>query len=126
MSIDPSTLAARLKEARAAAGLTQEQAADALGIPRTAVVQIESGNRAVSTLELDKLAQLYSRPIASFFEPAPAASEEDVLVTLFRAAESLHDHPEWRTDIARYIAIFREGVTLERSLERSPHAGPPT
>jgi len=126
MSIDPSTLAARLKEARAAAGLTQEQVADTLGIPRTAVVQIESGNRAVSTLELDKLAKLYSRPIASFFEPAPAASEEDVLATLFRAAESVHDHPEWRTDIARYIAIFREGVTLERSLERSPHVGPPT
>lgn len=126
MNIDQMNLATRLKEARVASGLTQEQVAASLGIPRTAVVQLEAGNRAVSTLELAKLAEIYSRPIASFFEPGPASQEEDVLVALFRAAESVHDHPEWQSEVTRYISIFREGVGLERSLDRPAHAGPPT
>lgn len=86
MNIDQMTLGSRLKEARIAASFTQEQVAKALDLPRTAIVQSESGNRAVSTLELAKLAQLYGRPIASFFAEA-SAPEEDVLVALFRAAQ---------------------------------------
>ncbi|MBI3464773.1 MAG: helix-turn-helix transcriptional regulator [Planctomycetes bacterium] len=67
MSIDSQTLAFRLKEARIAARLPQDQAVDALGLPRTQLVQLEAGNRLVSTLELAKLATLYGRQIASFF-----------------------------------------------------------
>lgn len=126
MTIDQSALASRLKEARLAAGLTQEQVAASLGVPRTAVVQLEAGNRAVSTLELAKLATLYSRPIASFFEEAPASSEEDLVVALLRAAESVNDHPEWQDKISRYLAICREGVQLEHCLDLPAHAGPPT
>lgn len=126
MDISQAELASRLKAARTATGLTQESVAAALRLPRTAIVQIESGNRAVSTLELAKLAALYNRPIASFFEAQTAAEEEDVLLSLFRAAESVQDHPEWQTEISRYVAIFRAGVSLERTLERAPHVGPPT
>jgi transcriptional regulator with XRE-family HTH domain len=82
MSIDQITLASRLKEARATAGFTQEQVAIALELPRTAIVQIESGSRTVSTLELASLAQLYGRPIASFFSEAPPSEEEDALVAV--------------------------------------------
>ncbi len=126
MNTNEGILAARLKAARAASGLTQEQAATALGVPRTAVVQLEAGNRAVSTLELAKLAAIYSRPIASFFDESPISQEEDVLVALFRAAESVTDHPEWQTAISRYLSICREGVQLEHCLERPAHVGPPT
>ena len=87
MNIDQMTLASRLKDARTTANMTQEQVAKALDLPRTAVVQLEAGNRAVSTLELAKLAQLYGRPISSFFEAAPPREEEDALVALFRAAQ---------------------------------------
>lgn len=126
MNTDEGILAARLKAARAASALTQEQVATALGVPRTAVVQLEAGNRAVSTLELAKLAAIYSRPIASFFDESPVSEEEDVLVALFRAAESVTDHPEWQTAISRYLSICREGVLLEHCLERPAHVGPPT
>ena len=126
MNTDQGILAARLKAARVASGLTQEQVATALAVPRTAIVQLEAGNRAVSTLELAKLAALYSRPIASFFEEPPAQQEEDVLVALFRAAESVTDHPEWQTAISRYLSICREGVQLEHRLELPAHVGPPT
>lgn len=126
MNINQNDLAARLKDARAASGLTQEHVAAALNIPRSAVAQFEAGNRAVSTLELAKLSEVYSRTIASFFEAGPVTQEEDVLVALFRAAASVTDHPEWQREVTRYISIFREGVRLELSLDRTPHSGPPT
>lgn len=126
MNINQEKLAARLKEARAASGLTQEAVAAALGVPRTAVAQFEAANRGVSTLELAKLADLYRRPIVSFFEETPTAKEEDILVALYRAAESVNDHPEWQSEIARYVSICREGVQLEQCLNRPAQASPPT
>jgi transcriptional regulator with XRE-family HTH domain len=66
--IDQQILAVRLRHARIDAGLTQESVAQSLGIPRTAVVQFEMANRLVSSLEIAKLAELYGRTIASFFE----------------------------------------------------------
>jgi Zn-dependent peptidase ImmA (M78 family)/transcriptional regulator with XRE-family HTH domain len=125
MNIDQITLASRLKEARIAASLTQEQVAQELDLPRTAIVQIEAGNRAVSTLELAKLAQLYGRSIVGFFADAPS-SEEDVLVALFRAAQVEGQDLPWQTEVARYLEICRAGVELERLLDRPPHVGPPS
>lgn len=125
MNIDQTTLAARLKDARIAASFTQEQVAQQLELPRTAIVQIEAGNRAVSTLELAKLAQLYGRSIAGFFSEAPS-SEEDVLVALFRAAQVEGQDLPWQTEVARYLDICRAGVELERLLDRPPHVGPPS
>jgi Zn-dependent peptidase ImmA (M78 family)/transcriptional regulator with XRE-family HTH domain len=126
MTIDQQILASRLREARLAAGLTQEQAAASLELPRTAVVQIEAGNRAVSTIELARLAGLYGRPIGSFFEDVSLSEEEDPLIALLRAAGDVGDHPKWRKEITRYLAICREGVLLEQSLGLPAHEGPPT
>ena len=61
MDIDQIIRASRLKEARVALSLTQEQVAQSVDLRRTAIVQIESANRAVSTMELAKLTQLYDR-----------------------------------------------------------------
>lgn len=66
--ITQQILAARLRIAREKLGLTQEEAANAISIPRTAIVQMEAGNRKISTLELASLAELYGRTISSFFD----------------------------------------------------------
>ena len=71
MSFNPHTLGRRLREARENCGLSQQVAADSIGIPRTAVTQLEAGNRAVSTLELAQLAELYKQPVANFFGEQP-------------------------------------------------------
>ena len=126
MNINQMTLASRLRDARTAASLTQEQVAKSLELPRTAIVQFESGNRAVSTLELAKLAQLYGRPIASFFDSEPQSQEEDVLVALFRAAQVEGQDMPWQSDVSRYLGICRAGVELEHLLDRPPHVGPPS
>lgn len=122
MPRDQATLATRLKDARINCGITQEAAAEVLGLPRTAIVQIEAGNRSVSTLELTNLARLYRRPIASFLDEA---EEEDVLVALCRAADNFQGHPEIRQEIARYVEICREGTELERLLGLPERSGPP-
>lgn len=126
MEIDQQTLAARLKDARTATRLTQEQVAQTLCLPRTAVVQIEAGNRSVSTLELARLAELYSRPIASFFNVVPPTDEDDLLTALFRAAEVAGENQPWQCQVSRSLEICRAGVELEQLLNRPAHVGPPT
>lgn|SRR5690625_3770509 len=52
-------IAERLKEARALAGLSQENAAKILGIQRPAISEIESGKRKVSAEEIIQFSKLY-------------------------------------------------------------------
>jgi transcriptional regulator with XRE-family HTH domain len=59
----------RLREARQAAGLTQEQVAEALGKPQSWVSKCESGERRVDALELNMLANAYGISMDSLFEP---------------------------------------------------------
>lgn len=125
MAMDAMELARRLRQAREAAGVSQQAAADAIGVHRTAVTQIESGNRSVSTLELTKLANLYGRP-AIWFLSEQDVEREDVLVALHRDAPELEGDPEARRQIDRCVALCREGVSLERILGYGPRNGPPT
>lgn len=79
---DRQEMAARLREARESAGLTQADAATALGIPRSGVADIERGHRNVSSLELRSLARLYRRDIAWLavaFDGADAATSDTEL-----------------------------------------------
>lgn len=124
MPFDLATLAARIKSARINCGATQEKAAEVLGIPRTAIVQIENGNRSVSTLELAMLAELFRRPVADFFAEADPANE-DVLVTLYRLAPGIEENPAIKDEVSRHIDICREGVSLEELLGRRARTGPP-
>ena len=55
----PRELGARLAAARHQAGLSQQQVADRLGMRRPAISEIETGERDVKSLELDRFAQLY-------------------------------------------------------------------
>ena len=66
MAIDSTILGNRLREARQNSGFTQEEAATAVGIPRTSLLQIEAGKRALTSLELVKLARLYRRDFGLF------------------------------------------------------------
>ena len=56
----------RLRQARQEAGLTQVDAARALGQPQSFVAKIESGQRRVDVIELQDLAKIY-RKLISFF-----------------------------------------------------------
>lgn len=64
--VDLRQLGERLKEARKARGLTQQNVAEDLGIVRTTLVAIEKGDRKVSASELISMAKMYGRPISEF------------------------------------------------------------
>ena len=61
----------RVAEARKAADLSQEELAGRLGLDRTAISKIESGDRRVDTLELTQLARALGRAIQWFVTAAP-------------------------------------------------------
>ena len=56
-------IGSRLREAREFVGLLQDEAASALGIPRTSLSALEAGKRKVSGVELRRLSRLYRRPV---------------------------------------------------------------
>lgn len=80
---------ARLREAREFLGLTQEDVADALGIPRTSVIAMEAGRRKVTGLELRRLGRLYRRPIDWLLGESDSAVHD--VEALHRATAALSD-----------------------------------
>lgn len=116
MAIDFQKLGQRLRRARENCGFSQEAAAEALQLQRTAITRMESGERAVSTVELDRLARLYRVPVQDFFREEEGAPEEDMLVALYRLAPFMDADRALKGEVARCLDICREGRSLEELL----------
>lgn len=123
MAIDQLELGKRLQAARNNSGLTQEFVAKQLGIPRTAVAGIESGERSVSTLELSKLAKLYRRSPSELL--SDGAADEDIFVVLHRLDEEFADDAKVQLEVSNHVAICREGHELKELLGLPEEDGPP-
>ena len=117
-------LANKLRRAREALGFSQQQAAEAIGLPRTAITQIEAGNRQVSTLELTKLAKLYRQSVSSFFDEA-SDGEETLDKIFFRGKFDIKNSSAIKEKIYRYINLCEEGMFLENILQYATRVGPP-
>jgi Zn-dependent peptidase ImmA (M78 family)/DNA-binding XRE family transcriptional regulator len=124
MRVSQKIIGERLRDARKNCGVTQGEAAESLGIPRTAVVNIESGERSVNTLELSKLARLYGRSVSEFFDDSPEA-EEDILVVLHRIDDMFAQDPAVNKEISSHVALCREGADLKAVLGIPSEDGPP-
>src|SRR5579862_6704447 len=122
--MSPKELANRLREAREAQGISQMQVAEAIGLPRTSITQIEAGNRAVSTLELTRLAKLYRHSVSYFLEDVPEA-EENLDKMLYRAKPGLQNWHKFKEKISHYINLCKEGMILEKLLQFEMRIGPP-
>lgn len=119
MSLTHETLGERLRAARGNVGLTQEQAATQAGLSRLALVQIEAGNRAVSSLELFQLAKVYGREMSELV--AEEAMEEDPALLFRRIA----DGPMPGQEIQDYILMFSEATKLQSYLSDQVRFLPP-
>jgi Zn-dependent peptidase ImmA (M78 family)/transcriptional regulator with XRE-family HTH domain len=114
MSITQEELGRRLRTAREASRMTQDDVAVHLGVSRSTVAQIELGNRAVTGLEIGKLAYVFGRDIGEFL--GERFEEEDVLVALFRLHPELSSQEEILDALRRCMALGRELTNLERLL----------
>ena len=99
-----AVLARNIRTEREYLGLSQEEVATVLGIPRPAVSAIENGRRKVSSAELARLATLFGTSSDRLMGAEPA--EEGSVTALFRAAKSLTEHD--RAQVLRFAEFLRE------------------
>ena len=70
-SIDMRQLGKELQDARKHRGMTQEAAAEVLGVARTTITAIEKGERRIKAGELIRLARAYGRQVSDFVRQRP-------------------------------------------------------
>ena len=114
MPITAQELGRRLRIARESCALTQDDVARHLGVSRPTVAQMESSNRAVTSLELDKLAYFFGRDIREFV--ADTFEEEDALAALFRAEPEIANQQDVADSLRACIALGREITNIENLL----------
>jgi len=124
MTLTQQDLAHRLREAREAAGLRQEDVARHLDLSRPSIAQIELGNRGVNGLELAALARLYGRDIRDFL--AVEFNPEETVLALFRATPEIAGQEVALEAIRDCILLSRELANLEAllGLDRSQIGAP--
>jgi len=113
VAITQAVLAERIREAREASGFTQDQVAEALGISRPAVVQMEAGRRKISSLELAELARMLGRSMHEFFDDS---SERDGASHVWRALPEARQDPETQQGMVRGIEVVNAILDLESLL----------
>jgi Zn-dependent peptidase ImmA (M78 family)/transcriptional regulator with XRE-family HTH domain len=113
MAIDLKELGQRLRKLRESRGYTQEEIAAVLGIPRSSVVQMESGNRSVDSIELMKLAgKLGFDPKDLFAEDF--SEQRDSVTALFRAEPGVATDKKLSQAISKWSGLCRQFTDLER------------
>ncbi|MBI5345874.1 MAG: ImmA/IrrE family metallo-endopeptidase [Chlamydiae bacterium] len=113
--MDLKKLAKRISQARKRVGLSQERVEQILGMAQKAMSRIESAERLVSTLELDKLAKLFHMSIQDFFEDKES-DDEEFIIALHRATPSLEKSFKFQNEVDRCIQICKKGAFLEQIL----------
>lgn len=99
-------LGERLRQAREYLGLKQKDVSDYIGIPRTALGDIEAGQRRVDAIELNKLAKLYKQPVSYFTgEDAAAAELPASIAHLARQAAELSDKD--KDELRQFVAYLQ-------------------
>ena len=106
VDLQRAELAGRLKEAREYLELSQDEVARELGVPRTAISLLESGQRKVDALELQKLAHLYQRPVGYFTGEEQSVLElPEKVEHLARAASALSKKD--RDELTRFAEYLK-------------------
>lgn len=102
-----SAIAARLREARKAAGLSQGQVAKLLQMHRPTISEIEAGNRRVSAEELTKFAETYDVTVAWLLAETAEQLEVDDPRLQLAARELSKLKPDDLERLLRLLASMR-------------------
>jgi Zn-dependent peptidase ImmA (M78 family)/DNA-binding XRE family transcriptional regulator len=116
MPLEKEELGRRLKHAREAVGLIQEDVAAQLGISRGALAQFEAGAKAPNSLHLVRLAEIYRRELGELLAEQFDEAARDPLTALFRADALLAGDRERATAVGECVKLCREYTNLETLL----------
>ena len=117
MALTQQQLGERLAAARERSGLTQQQVADGLGIPRSAVSNMETGARSVTGLELIELSKLYHVDVKDLIEGTDPREE---LTAMFRMDAVLQNDPSLQDLIRRTLSTCETITAFEEMLHPAP------
>lgn len=104
-------LAERLREAREYLGLSQDEVAKQVRIPRTALTNIERGTRKVEAIELQTLAALYKRSLSYFSGEEEVSTLPPDVAHLARAVSKLSSKD--REELSRFAEYLKSRATTE-------------
>jgi transcriptional regulator with XRE-family HTH domain len=96
----------RLRKAREYLELTQDEAALAVGLSRSALSLIENGRRKVDAVELSRLSHVYGQTIEALTGTAKAAPLPESVRALARAAVELS--ADDRAELLRFAEFLQE------------------
>lgn len=102
-----AAIAARLREARKAAGLSQGQVAKVLQMHRPTITEIEAGNRRVSADELSTFASTYDVTVAWLVGDSPEQLQTDDPRLQLAARELSKLKPDDLDRLLRLLASMR-------------------
>jgi transcriptional regulator with XRE-family HTH domain len=103
-----SLIAARIRQARQSAGLSQGQVAKLLGVHRPSVSEIEAGNRKVSAEEIRKLASVFEVNPAFLLGESPETLRVDDSKIELAARELKKLSPDALDKLLHALAMFRD------------------
>jgi transcriptional regulator with XRE-family HTH domain len=104
-------MAEKLRRCREYLGLNQDEVSNHLGIPRTALSNIETGQRKVDAIELRKLAHLYRRPVSYFTGEAEQESVPTEVQHLARTASELSKND--LQELSRFADFLKSRSSLK-------------
>ena len=109
-----AAMAQRLREAREYVGLSQQDVAQALGVSRPAITNIETGNRRVEAVELDKMATLYRQSVTFLLSGEDAVGTVPAQVHfLARAVKGLSQKD--MEEVARFASFLKRSSDVKSS-----------
>ena len=112
-AVDLKAVGQRLQDARKRRGLSQEEAASAIGVARTTMVAIEKGERRIRANELIQLAQAYGQSVNDLLRDRP---QLPAFAPLFRIQRGNwpEDAGVFEESIAEFEALCRDYLELEQ------------
>lgn len=106
----------RLRAVRERRGLTQQAAAEAVGIRLDVMVSLEEGGQAGSLLEVCKLVDLYGCDGIDLLEDSAAFVLDDLYDVLLRKFPEMGGGNKEGIGLMRLLSLCREGMALRRFL----------
>jgi transcriptional regulator with XRE-family HTH domain len=111
-------IAARLKEARKLAGVSQGHVAKIIGLHRPSISEIEAGNRRVSAHELARFAEIYDVGVAWLLGEAPETLDGHDPRLALAARELSKLKPDDLDRLLKLLAAMRSDYTAAEESDR--------